>query len=861
MTHRDALKKYFGYDDFRPGQEEIISEILNNRNVLAILPTGGGKSLCYQIPAIISPGFSIVISPLIALMKDQVDGLKKSGIEAEFINSSLSYSQSENILSNIAYGKIKILYLSPEKLEGISFAEKIKNLKPKFVFIDEAHCISEWGHNFRPGYLKIKEFIKFADVKNISCFTATATPEVREDIINQLDLENPSVFVRGFARDNISLSVIEAVNKKKSVFDLMSKIEKPALIYTSSRKNAEELSDFLNIRRINNRYYHAGLDNIIRKKIQDDFIDEKIDIVIATNAFGMGIDKSNVRTVIHYNIPGSIESFYQEFGRAGRDGNPAAGILFFEKQDIRIQEFLISNSYPKKEVIIDIYSAICDSAGIPAGTLPKKNIPVSPDYISTMLGKSISKGILNSALQILESAGYLRIQSDFERKHYFRFTVSPENLKKYLLSLTDGLKKDVLIFLLRECGAFAFSGKTQIPFEKASSHTGLNNENTLELIKELDNSGLISLETPSSGTSVVLTQHRLASKQLFINSGKINSGYLNAIKKLKLMENYVYHNGCRSDYILKYFGEVNPGYKCRNCDRCKGETFVADENFNFVKESVLKCVSEFEDGIKDTNLLNILTGFTSSLNFQTSSSFGLLKTYTFSVIKSAINTLVSEELIFIDKKRMSKLFLSSTGLQFLKNLGLISQEAENVEENLELYYRLRELRKKVSETFKQPQYLICTDETLRDLAYLKPKTKLEMLKINGFNERTFNKMGEDALEIIAGESIPKINNGINLLHGNIQETLKYLRAGHTFDEICALRNLTAPIISMHIESIIEFYPGIDLANLIDKQILTELESAYKMGAVTMKELKDKTSIKVTFPHIRIFLSMKKSFKN
>ena len=265
MNPLEALKKYFGYSEFRASQLEIIQQITDKKNVLAVLPTGAGKSVCYQIPALISDNYSIVISPLIALMKDQVDSLNKKNEIAGFINSTQSFHETERVLNDIAFGKIKIVYVAPERLENTEFAERLKNLNPEFLFIDEAHCISEWGHNFRPSYTRIKDFIEFTGIKKISAFTATATPEVVKDIIKQLGLKNVNVIVKGFERDNLYVNVEITKKKKERCLELIHQHKFPAIIYTSSRRKTEELNEYLQMNKINSQYYHAGLNPIIRE--------------------------------------------------------------------------------------------------------------------------------------------------------------------------------------------------------------------------------------------------------------------------------------------------------------------------------------------------------------------------------------------------------------------------------------------------------------------------------------------------------------------------------------------------------------------------------------------------------------------
>ena len=341
----ETLKTYFGYDTFREGQEKIVEAILTNRDVLAIMPTGAGKSICYQIPALMLPGITLVISPLISLMQDQVKALNDAGIHAAFINSSLTENQISKALYLAASGRYKIIYVAPERLENYEFLEFARNVEISMVTVDEAHCISQWGQDFRPSYLKIVEFIKNLPKRPIvSAFTATATEEVKNDILCTLSLEDPEVVITGFDRKNLYYSVENIRRKDEFIMEYIEKHPtESGIIYCATRKNVDNLFELLFKRGVPVTRYHAGLTNETRKKNQDDFIYDRTPVIIATNAFGMGIDKSNVRYVIHYNMPQSMENYYQEAGRAGRDGENSQCILLFSLQDVMIDRMLLDN--------------------------------------------------------------------------------------------------------------------------------------------------------------------------------------------------------------------------------------------------------------------------------------------------------------------------------------------------------------------------------------------------------------------------------------------------------------------------------------------------------------------------------------
>lgn len=368
----DVLHKYYGYTSFRKGQENIITSIINKEDVLAIMPTGGGKSICYQVPALCLDGITIVISPLISLMKDQVDALKTMGVKARLINSSLSNSEYNEALEEIENDECKIIYIAPERLDSMDFVNIIRGKNISQVAIDEAHCVSQWGHDFRVSYKKIPYFINRLDKRPIvTAFTATASNEVREDIINILDLHNPAVYITGFDRENLSINIVKSSSKNKYTLDYVENHKNESgIIYASTRKEVETIYEGLLKRNYSVAKYHAGLSNEARKEYQENFINDDIKIMVATNAFGMGIDKPNIRWVLHYNMPQSIENYYQEIGRAGRDGEDSECVLLFSPGDVHTQKYLVEVGienperkrvqYKKLQQMVDlVYSNTC----------------------------------------------------------------------------------------------------------------------------------------------------------------------------------------------------------------------------------------------------------------------------------------------------------------------------------------------------------------------------------------------------------------------------------------------------------------------------------------------------------------------
>lgn len=357
---KEILKKYYGYSEFRVGQEKSIVNILNRRDTFAIMPTGAGKSICYQIPSLILEGLTLVISPLISLMKDQVDSLNSIGIKAAFINSTLSAAEVEDRILKAQYGQYDLLYVAPERLESEVFCQTLRCIDISLVAIDEAHCVSQWGHDFRPSYRQISRFIKGMPSRPIvAAFTATATEEVKEDVVKLLELQDPEVYVTGFNRDNLYLSVVKGVDKKDFILDYVdNNRDKVGIIYAATRREVDSIYDMLNKKGFKVGKYHAGMSENERKENQESFIYDDIGIIVATNAFGMGIDKSNVRYVLHYNMPKTMEAYYQEAGRAGRDGEPSECILIFGEQDVVLQKYLADQNITSPERKIREYRKI-----------------------------------------------------------------------------------------------------------------------------------------------------------------------------------------------------------------------------------------------------------------------------------------------------------------------------------------------------------------------------------------------------------------------------------------------------------------------------------------------------------------------
>ncbi len=556
-----VLREKFHFSGFRKWQEEIIDTLLTRRDVVVIMPTGSGKSLCYQLPALLLDGVTLVISPLIALMKDQVDGLVQSGIPATFINSVLTPSEQGQRLREIQQGGYKLVYVAPERFRNPGFMEGIQSCCVSLFAVDEAHCVSEWGHDFRPDYLRLKGVVETLGHPPVAALTATATPDVRHDIVIQLGLREPVPFVAGFDRPNLHFQVKGVEGEKDKIDAILGLIKGKAqkgIIYAATRKNVDTLTRALESHGYKAGSYHAGMEMVSRKLVQDRFMEGSLPIVVATNAFGMGIDKADLRFVVHYDIPGSLEAYYQEVGRAGRDGKPATCLLLFNYADTFTQEFFIDGSYPPRDMIERVYEVLCD-----IGT---DEIEMTQKALAERLGRTKSNEMaVSSCLKILEKAGTIERGSEGEHQARVTLRTGPEELRRqfegkgryqreiisYFLDVLDGSKDKTLL----------------VDLDGMAENLDLSPEQLRRHLSALHQTELIEYRPPFRGRGLKILS-RVPVSNLNINFREIERRSLFERQKLRKMIDYAYTDQCLRRYILEYFGERIVGNNCDNCSNC-----------------------------------------------------------------------------------------------------------------------------------------------------------------------------------------------------------------------------------------------------------------------------------------------------
>jgi ATP-dependent DNA helicase RecQ len=590
MTSLQILKKFWGYDAFRPLQEDIVQSVLDKKDTLALLPTGGGKSICFQVPALMLDGICLVVSPLIALMKDQVEQLRNRKILAQAIYSGMNRQEIDNILDNCAYGDVKFLYLSPERLKTPLFQERLKKMKVNLLAIDEAHCISQWGYDFRPPYLEIAQLRE--QIPDVPCIalTATATPEVQKDIKIRLNFAPDNQhFQKSFARDNLSYSCFEELNKSKRMLKILRNVKGSGIVYVRSRRQCQLVSDFLNQNQIRASYYHAGLTQKERDFRQEAWINNKSRVIVATNAFGMGIDKPDVRVVIHLDAPDTPEAYYQEAGRAGRDEKRAFAVVLYDKKSLEMMEKRTRQSHPDVLVIKQVYQALANYYKIAVGS----SLMASYDFKIEEFHQTYKINYLDVFYSIkrLEEQGLIQLNKSFYHPSKVWMCASKIDLYKFQLA---NPKLDKLIkMLLRMYGGELFNKFIQINEEKIAKNLSVYPESVRKQLKFLLQHEILEYSEQKEIPQLTFITARQDAINLKLDLKLLESRRKGAIEKVQAIQNYLTNpRRCRTLLLLEYFGEISDK-NCGVCDFCLEEKRkFKTVDTNSVEEKIIALVEE-----------------------------------------------------------------------------------------------------------------------------------------------------------------------------------------------------------------------------------------------------------------------------
>jgi ATP-dependent DNA helicase RecQ len=590
LNIHQILKQYWGYDTFRPLQEDIINSVIEGKDTLALLPTGGGKSICFQVPTLLKDGLCLVISPLIALMKDQVENLKKKGIQALYVHSGMSFIEVKKTLQNAAYGNYKFIYVSPERLETNLFLEYLPAMNISLIAVDEAHCISQWGYDFRPPYLRIASLREQLPEIPILALTASATKEVQDDICEKLGFrKNNQRFQQSFERPNLSYSVFNVPSKQNKLIEILKNVPGSAIVYCKTRKHTKEVAELLSLNGIVSDHYHAGLPNEERSKKQENWVNDKTRVMVSTNAFGMGIDKADVRTVIHYNVPDCLENYYQEAGRAGRDEKKAYAVLLYNNKEADELKLQANIRFSAKEEIKKVYIALMNFLQVPAGI----GEGISYDFDIATFAASFKINILtaNYAIKTLEQEEILSFNETFFKPSTVVFTIDKDELAEFekvhpqLEQITKGLLR-------------SYEGIFDFPATISEIQLAKFLRKSIDIVKQellqLKQSSIIDYSPQKDKPQITLLQNRMYADGFRINL----TGYLkrkqNFEKRVTSITGYInLSTGCRSQFIATYFNDLS-AKKCGICDNCINEKSISlsTKEFDEITKHIFQLIKE-----------------------------------------------------------------------------------------------------------------------------------------------------------------------------------------------------------------------------------------------------------------------------
>ena len=589
ITPLSILQRYWHHDAFRPMQEDIIRSVLDNHDTLALLPTGGGKSICFQVPAILKEGLCVVISPLIALMRDQVDALLQKEIPAVALHSGLNSYEVQKVLQHATHGDYKFLYLSPERLESNLFKEYLPALNISLIVVDEAHCVSQWGYDFRPPYLRIANLRDELPGIPLIALTASATPLVQADIARQLKLRDHQIFRQSFERPNISYSCFCVDSKINKLFDILNKVQGSSIVYCSSRKQTKEIAQLLCLQNIAADFYHAGLAQAERDEKQEAWINSQVRVMVCTNAFGMGIDKPDVRTVIHYDTPDCVENYYQEAGRAGRDGKKSYAVLLYREENIGGLESMPDRRFPPITAIKKIYQCLADYLQVPVGTGEGQYYDFNlMEFVQNFKLDSL---LVINTLKVLEQEGHISFSENIFLPSQVNFTVAKETL--YAFETSHSLLEPLIKCLLRSYEGI-IDNRVSIHEKQLAWLCRLPIEQVKEQLVQLQSFGIIEYLPQKNTPQIHYLLNRAPAQYLHINQDNYLARKKQYTERINTMMGYItLPEGCRSRYIASYFGDEQLK-DCGNCDNClaKKRRSLSKEEFIRIEAEIMQAVTE-----------------------------------------------------------------------------------------------------------------------------------------------------------------------------------------------------------------------------------------------------------------------------
>lgn len=756
------LRQRFGHPAFRPGQRSVVEHVSSGLDALVVMPTGAGKSLCYQLPALAREGTTLVVSPLLALMKDQVDGLVKKGVKATFINSTLSSEERRERIAQMKAGAFELVYVAPERFTP-RFLGHCRGTDIRLLAIDEAHCLSQWGHDFRPDYLRLGRVRQALEGVPTVALTATATPVVQDDILGTLGIPEARRFIQGFDRPNLSLEVIACTRVEDKLALLPELVSPgPALIYCATRKHVERVTAAVRSAGLACGRYHAGMEHPARVQVQEDFMAGRVPVVAATNAFGMGVDKKDVRAIVHFDIPGTVEAYYQEIGRAGRDGRPSRVVLLFRDGDRHMQEFFIRMAHPPVAQVHAVYNRL----------LAEQTNPVwrsLEDLAGSLDDAEANERTVASCLYVLQRAGAIRRIAPTEREGIVSLR------RDRPVRRPDGIRGQVFEYIEAELSEDpALSGALRP--DRVSRELGLDREQLTAAIRGLEARNYLAWKAPERVGGVELLR---PDEPLAIDDAGMREKRQREFAKLEKMVGYA-RSGCRRRYLLEYFGQTPPWERCGTCDACReGKAITQGKrplgpDEKVVVRKLLATLARMGQPYSTGMICKVATGSKDQTLLQMGldrlSTYGILSGWTSRELTAILNELVHAEALAADfctrevsgrERTYKQLWLTDLGIDVMKDQaeafemvfppspklarkrpsqGPVVSGAE-----ADLLEELRQVRRRLAQAHDVPAYVVAPNKTLEAIARSRPTTRTAMLACHGMGPERYKRYGTDLL--------------------------------------------------------------------------------------------------------------------
>ncbi|HEX8160446.1 MAG TPA: RecQ family ATP-dependent DNA helicase [Pyrinomonadaceae bacterium] len=875
-----ALHEHFGFAEFREGQREVIDSILEGHDTVVVMPTGGGKSLCFQLPALMREGATVVVSPLIALMKDQVDALRARGLPATFVNSSIDFEEQKERIRSLRRGELKLVYVAPERFRSTHFVEALQSANVSLFAVDEAHCVSTWGHDFRPDFLRLRHAIEQIGRPQVVALTATATPYVRADIIEQLGLREPRAFVSGFDRPNLSLRVVHTQKDREKITHIraLAAAGGSGIVYASTRKSVEQVARRLQDAGLSVVGYHAGMEDSERVRAQDQFMSGARQMIVATNAFGMGIDKPDIRFVAHYQMPGSIEAYYQEIGRAGRDGLPSACALLFNYADKRTQDYFIEGSYPPPELIAKVYEALVATG--------ERRIELSTKEIAARAAVRNEMAV-QSALITLEKAGHIERGAGAENRASVRLLM-PSHLARETVGAKRSARDKLMLFALLGGHDVNERADTELNVADLAESLELDLNGARRALSSLAEAGVISYQ-PARRTRGVLMLDERPARRLNVRPQDLARRAALEQRKLREMISFCYTEDCYRAFILDYFGDRSHAPTCGKCGNCLGERANAPRDPQAVPVAPASALDrrlreqtpagreleyELDDQSRRTRgLREAESAATNSAALRASLEGEVAAAFPAGAGDADFAVTEARELNEAERLCVRKILACAARMEGRFGKGVLAATlrgsrsakiAQSGLDRLTTYGILSDLT--------QDEIMLYVDAlvsagALRVTGGAYPTVQLTAAGSDVMRERAQIKLAlpsfAPAAQARAGSSSASFSSGATGAAAaatakrvsTVDETYAFYNAGMTIEEICEQRGLTAMTVEKHLADCITEGRPFDLSRHVSEADRALIEQAVAQhGAERLKPLRDALPYRVTYRMIRFVVA-------